>query len=77
MSGNSKGEPSAKSQLPNAGAFSDFVTRLLAVPHSKIKAQLDAEKEAKRIAKSVSRVSGGRAKRTQNAAPPTLPVSSA
>jgi hypothetical protein len=65
MSANStSSDPSAKAKLPNAGAFSDFVTRLLAVPHSEIKAQLDAEKEAKRIAKSASRAFGDRAKHT-------------
>lgn len=63
MSGNSKGEPSAMSQV-SSGTFSDFVTRILAVPHSEIKAQLDAEKEAKRIAKSASRASGVPAKHT-------------
>jgi len=55
---------SAKNVTGESVAFSDFVTRLLAVPHSEIKAQLDAEKEAKRIAKSVSRASGVPAKRT-------------
>jgi len=28
--------------------FTDFMRRLVAVPHSKIKAELDAEKKAKR-----------------------------
>ena len=38
--------------------FTDFMRRLVAVPHSEIKAQLDAEKEAKRTPKaSASRVS--------------------
>jgi hypothetical protein len=55
---------SAKNVTGESSVFSDFVTRLLAVPHSEIKAQLDAEKEAKRIAKSASPVSAGRAKRT-------------
>jgi len=39
MSGNSKGEPNAK--------FIDFMRRLVKVPHSEIKAKLDAEKKAK------------------------------
>jgi hypothetical protein len=55
---------SAKIVTGESSEFSDFVTRLLAVPHSEIKAKLDAEKEAKRIAKSASRASGVRAKRT-------------
>jgi hypothetical protein len=38
--------------------FTDFVRRLVLVPHSEIKAKLDAEREAKRLAKaSVSRAS--------------------
>lgn len=37
--------------------FIDFARRILSVPHSEIKAKLDAEKEAKRTSKaSVSRV---------------------
>ena len=31
--------------------FNEFTRRLLAVPHSEIKAQLDAEKDAKRVPK--------------------------
>ena len=40
--------------------FKSFLGRLVAVPHSEIKAQLDAEKAKKRRAKnrSASRVSG-------------------
>jgi hypothetical protein len=34
--------------------FKNFARRILSVPHSKIKAQLDAEKEAKRKAKASS-----------------------
>jgi hypothetical protein len=33
-------------------AFIDFTRRILSVPHSEIKAKLDAEREAKRTAKS-------------------------
>jgi hypothetical protein len=44
--------------------FIDFTRRVLSVPHSVIKARLDAEKEAKRTAKaSSSRVSGASSKR--------------
>jgi hypothetical protein len=37
--------------------FTSFMRRLVAVPHSEIKAKLDAEKAAKRTAKPASRVS--------------------
>jgi hypothetical protein len=41
--------------------FRDFARQILSVPHSEIKAQLDAEKEAKRTSKaSVSRASSKR-----------------
>jgi hypothetical protein len=44
--------------------FIDFTRRILSVPHSVIKARLDAEKEAKRSSKaSASRVSGASSKR--------------
>jgi hypothetical protein len=49
MSGNSKGEPNAK--------FVDFMRRLVQVPHSEIKAKLDAEKKAKQSKTSASRAS--------------------
>ena len=55
---------SAKNETGDNSNFSDFVTRLLAVPHSEIKAKLDAEREAKRTSKAASRVSGVRAKQT-------------
>jgi hypothetical protein len=39
-------------------AFTDFVRRILSVPHSEIKVKLDAEREAKRTSKApASRVS--------------------
>lgn len=50
-------EPSAKKQGEFA-RFDEFATRLLSVPHSKIKEQLDAEKR-KRTSNSAS----GRASR--------------
>ena len=34
--------------------FNEFTRRILAVPHSEIKAQLDAEKEAKRTSTNVA-----------------------
>ena len=42
----------AKNVTGDFDTFTDFARRLFAVPHSEIKAQLDAEKEAKRIAKA-------------------------
>jgi len=52
MSGNSC------SDEPNANDFVKFARRIMAVPHSEIKAKLEAEKEAKRATKrSTARVS--------------------
>jgi hypothetical protein len=50
-----KPTPSAKNV---SGHFDDFVTRLLAVPHSEIKQRLEAEREAKRTPKAAFRDSG-------------------
>ena len=73
MGGNSKDEPSAKSKVlrPSADSvrgdsetFVKFMRQLVQVPHSEIKAALEAEKEFKRTSKfSVSRVSVVRPKR--------------
>jgi hypothetical protein len=79
MSGNSGSEPSAKSKVlrPSAhevrgdtATFETFMRRLMQVPHSEIKAQLDAEKAMKqrpkpftRMADLAVRVSGVRPKR--------------
>jgi hypothetical protein len=49
---------SAKNVTGDFGQFTNFMRRLVAVPHSEIKAALDAEKEAKKR-KRVSRVSSG------------------
>jgi hypothetical protein len=51
-------EPSAKIETGVFDpTFTDFARRILSVPHSEIKAKLDAEKEAKRTSKrSASRV---------------------
>ena len=38
---------SAKNATGDFGQFKDFMRRLVAVPHSEIKAKLDAEKQAK------------------------------
>ena len=40
-------KPSAKNVTGDFGKFTDFMKRLVAVPHSEIKAKLDAEKQAK------------------------------
>jgi hypothetical protein len=47
---------SAKNVSGNSDNFTSFMRRLIQVPHSEIKAKLDAEREAKRTSKSVSRV---------------------
>ena len=45
---------SAKNVTGDFGKFTDFMRRLVAVPHSEIKAKLDAEKQAKQQRKSRS-----------------------
>jgi hypothetical protein len=55
--------PSAKNDTGDFDRFKAFARRVVRVPHSQIKAQLDAEKEAKRTAKAASsRVSGASSK---------------
>jgi hypothetical protein len=44
----SRPKPSAKNEQGEYAKFSNFMKRLVAVPHSEIKAQLDAEKRAKK-----------------------------
>jgi hypothetical protein len=41
-------EPSAKIETGDFDRFTNFMRRLVAVPHSEIKAKLEAEKAAKR-----------------------------
>jgi hypothetical protein len=54
-----KPKPSAQHVVGDFDKFTDFMRRLVSVPHSEIKAQLKAEKEAKRKSKdSASPVSG-------------------
>jgi hypothetical protein len=57
MSGDSSGaKPNAESEIFDP-TFTDFVRRIVSVPHTEIKAKLDAEHEAKRMSKaSASRV---------------------
>jgi hypothetical protein len=51
-------KPSAKNTEGDFGQFKNFMQRLVAVPHSEIKAKLDAEKRAKtRKRKAASRAS--------------------
>jgi len=59
-----KPNASAKIVSGNSENFTGFMQRLMRVPHSEIKAKLDAEREAKRTSKrSASRVSGASPKR--------------
>jgi hypothetical protein len=48
---------SAKNVTGDFGKFTDFMRKLVAVPHSEIKAKLDAEKQAKRQRKKRSSAS--------------------
>jgi hypothetical protein len=58
-----KPKPSAKNVIGDFDEFTNFMRRLVAVPHSEIKAQLDAEKRAKRTPKSsASRARGASSK---------------
>jgi hypothetical protein len=41
----------AKNETGEFDKFTDFMRRLVAVPHSEIKARLETEKEAKRTSK--------------------------
>lgn len=55
----------AKDVVGTKAALDDFMHRILAVPHGKIKAALEAEKAAKRTSakRSASRVSDASSKR--------------
>ena len=50
-----------KNPTGDFGQFTDFMRRLVAVPHSEIKAKLDAEKRAKKRKKASSRASESKA----------------
>ena len=50
----------AKSQTGDSDKFTSFMRRLMAVPHSEIKAKLEAEKRAKKR-KRMSKTSASRA----------------
>jgi hypothetical protein len=47
---------SAKNVTGDSDRFTSFMRKLVSVPHSEIKAKLDAEKESKRTSKVASRV---------------------
>jgi hypothetical protein len=52
----------AKNQTGDFGQFTNFMRRLVAVPHAEIKARLDAEKRTKtRKRKAASRASDSKA----------------
>jgi len=53
-------KPSAKNETGDFDRFKNFMQRLVAVPHSEIKAKLDAEKKAK-ARKRTSKTSASRA----------------
>jgi hypothetical protein len=49
--------------IQSQDTFTEFVRRIVSVPHSEIKAKLDAEREAKRTSKAPpARVSGAPSK---------------
>jgi hypothetical protein len=49
-------KPSAKNETGDFGKFTNFMRQLVAVPHSEIKAKLDAEERARKR-KAASRAS--------------------
>jgi hypothetical protein len=53
-------KPSAKNAKGDFGQFTNFMRRLVAVPHSEIKAKLDAEKRRKSKRASSARASNGK-----------------
>lgn len=60
MSGNSSSdEPHAKTLSGDFDKFTDFMRKLVQVPHSEIKAGIEADRKAK----TVSRASGASSKR--------------
>jgi hypothetical protein len=58
-------KPSAKNEPGEFDRFKSFMTRLVAVPHSEIKAKLDAEKKAKER-KRTPKPSASRASRAKD-----------
>ena len=58
---------SAKNVSGNSENFTTFMRKLVSVPHSEIKAKLEAEKQIKKGKATSSRVSGARASKTATA----------
>lgn len=58
-----KPNTSAKIVSGDSDTFTNFMRRLVAVPHAEIKSKLDAERQAKRTSKASSRASGASSKR--------------
>ena len=56
-------KPSAENEPDDFAKFTNFMKRLVAVPHSEIKAKLDSEKRAKKL--RPKRVSTSRASRAK------------
>jgi hypothetical protein len=55
-----RSDPSAKNVTGDFGKFTSFMRKLVAVPHSEIKAKLDAEKLEKKRKRASSRASHGK-----------------
>jgi hypothetical protein len=58
--------PSAKNEPGEFDRFTDFMRRLVAVPHSEIKAKLDAEKLIKEQKRTSKTSASGRASRAKD-----------
>jgi hypothetical protein len=59
-------KPSAKNETGEFGRFKNFMQRLVAVPHSEIKAKLDAEKRAKERKRTPKPSASDRASRAKD-----------
>jgi hypothetical protein len=63
MSGHSSSdEPNAKTLSGDFDKFTDFMRKLVQVPHSEIKARIESDREVKRASKTASRASGASSK---------------
>lgn len=64
MRANSSGdEPNAKTLSGDFDKFTDFMRKLVQVPHSEIKARIEYGREVKRASKTASHASGVSSKR--------------
>jgi hypothetical protein len=59
-------KPSAKNETGEFGRFKNFMQRLVAVPHSEIKAKLDAEKKSKERKRTSKTSASDRASRAKD-----------